>query len=170
MLSVENCTFSSDEDGWLGVANFGPTSFILVSDVYFVSTAGIGLPNFSSTRSIVMTIDNAQLDSGRYGVSVTGRHTFVSVTNSIFFGLEGTAIYTRGIGSVINVQESVMSNNTNGVSAHATGAVVRMSDNAVTSSFHGLDAVGGAAILSAGDNDIAINNGSDPTSGPLTLQ
>ncbi|HEX2224011.1 MAG TPA: right-handed parallel beta-helix repeat-containing protein [Thermoanaerobaculia bacterium] len=163
-LYVENCTINRFTGKGI---DFQPTanSALFVKDTVvrnnsFGSGGGIFIkPGAGGTATA--TIDNANLERNLKGLHVEGSSK-VSVRDSVMTGNSQEGVYafsSGGLQPIINLSNSLVSLNGNGVKAEGSGALIRIAGSSVVNNnTTGLATVNLGQIASSGDNTVQGNN------------
>ena len=168
-LVVENCIFNDLSVGiQIQTSSYANAYMnnVHMTDVdtgIVVRTVGFANALYASA-----TVTNAYIESSGTGLLAIGRNVAVTVTDSVFYAIEGLAIHVDGATAQANVQDSQLLDNAAGVLAEdgtsLEPAVVRLSNTSVYENGIALLNFRGESIVgTAGDNDF----GGNPPSFPL---
>jgi len=147
-LFVRN-TSIKDSGGGIRVAVSGAFLSSTVKDVYFTRIGNNALE--VATGNASMNVDNALI----------ARTSSTGASN---------AVVASASGALINLNNSMLVNNTNAVHASTSGALIRLNNNALYNNTNGIVIAAGATVASANNNKLAGNGPSAAPNANITVQ
>jgi hypothetical protein len=165
-VTIEKCTINHFQIG-VEIANSAGAAKVSIKDSNIrgnSTTAGV-LIKPTGTGTAKAALDNVRLENNAIGLRVEDNGK-ASMTRSVASNntFSGAIAFSSGVLAEINVGESMLVNNGNGIKSENANALVRIGTTTVTDNVTGLNAAGGQ-IISFGNNRVAGNttNGA-PTS------
>lgn len=162
-LYVENCTINRFTQKGIDFEPSGNSALFVKDTVIrnnsFSTGGGIFIkPGAGGTATA--TLDNVNLERNLKGLHVEG-NSKVSARDSVMTGNSQEGVYaftSTGLQPIINVSNSLVSLNGNGVKAEGSGALIRIAGTSVVSNnTTGLATVNLGQIISSGDNTVQGN-------------
>jgi hypothetical protein len=148
-VHVERCNIVDFSQAAINLSPSGSGVLLFVSDTSISNTTGIYLVNGRAT------IDSLRAEGNTRGVSVSA-NALATVRNSYFAG-GGESLSTLAASSILNVENTVSTNNAWGIIANA-GSTVRVSNSDMLSNTNaGLFNDGTSFIVSLGGNTVQGN-------------
>jgi hypothetical protein len=162
-LYVQNCTINRFTQKGI---DFEPTT----AGLLFVKDTVIRNNNFGSGGGIFIkpaagissaaSLDNVNLDRNLFGLRVEG-NSRATIKNSFISGNsnEGILAFTStGLQPVINVVDTIVTMNGNGIKADGTGTIVRVGGSSILNNNNAGLTINLGQLLTFGDNNLAGNN------------
>jgi hypothetical protein len=164
---VENVAISGMTGNGIDMANASIMSLVVrdtrigfVLNGLKMSGAGTGVAN----------LDNVGITAATRGVELAVNTAFATINDSQITQSFAAAVATTAGNGVINVENSILTQNVLAVSAGSAGSLIRLSNNSIYNNTTGFSAVAGATIATANNNKTGGNGGAGAPNGNVTIQ
>ena len=170
-VTIDKCLiydFTSGFFGGIGVlVNSSSNTYVDIRDTG-ISYSSHGVWTSSSGGFAAVTLDNVRINGAPgYGVLAASSNTFISINRSYIANVGVAAIYTSSGNGVVDVTDSVLTNNVVAVNAGASGSTIRLNNTSLFDNTTALVTAGGATIATANNNKAAGNGGALTTNGTV---
>jgi parallel beta helix pectate lyase-like protein len=171
-VTVDKCLIYGFTTGFVGgmgvLVNASGTTNVDIRDTDITNTSH-GVWVATSSGFAVATLDNVRINATPgYGVLGASSGAFVTINRSYITYAGIAAVYTSTGGATINVNDSVLTNNTIAVNASASGSTIRLNNTALFDNPTGISTAAGATVATGNNNRGAGNGGALTTNGTIT--
>jgi hypothetical protein len=169
-VRIENCKITGFTQRGIDDRRTAGSLFVTNTFVSNNDQTGIVVGSVGPSSALKVHLDRVQMHGNvNAGFAITNAATATVVKSSATSN--GSHGFYADVGSILNLTDSVASENPNSGVTSLTGGTVRLSNTTVTNNGSGLTVTPGSNILSYGNNSIAGNlSNNGPPTGTLPAQ
>ena len=160
-VNIEDCVMFRFAGPGIRIAESNDLQ-ITIRNTVIRDNTGAGIDATTSSGLIKGTLENSSFNGNLQGIHAKG-NTRLTADHCVFSGNTNNGVIAEGIGgvAVVNVTNSQIHNNTNGVQALTGGSVVRLNGNDIFTNTGTGALVGAGGIIDTWGNNRIFSNGVD---------
>jgi hypothetical protein len=169
---IDKCLISGFVSGFIGgigmFMNASANAYLSITDTNLVGNSH-GVWMSTSAGFGVAALDNVRItDTPGYGIIMNSNSTHLTLNRSYIYNTGTAAIITNTGNGVVNVNDSVLTNNIVAVSAQAQGSTIRLNNVSLYDNSAAIQVGAGTTLATAGNNKAVGNGGALSTNGTVT--
>jgi len=168
-VTVDRCTINGFTGNGIDVA-LANNGNLFVRDTH-ITKVNNGIRMTTTAGFAVAVLDNVDIEAPTTnGLDLSSNNTFANVRDSSVANAGSSAFIAQIGNGVINVENSLVTNNVTGFNAAANGSIIRISNNLIFNNTTGFNIAAGGTIASDASNKVAGNGGAQVPNAVLTKQ
>jgi hypothetical protein len=168
-VTIDKCTISGFTGNGIDMS-LTNSGNLYVRDTH-ITKVNTAIRMATTAGFAVTVLDNVDMEAPTTnGLDLATNNTFANVRDSSVSNAGSNGFIAQGGNGVINVENSLVTNNGTAFSAAANGSIIRISNNVVFNNTTGFNIAAGGTIASDASNKVAGNGGAQAPNATLTKQ